>query len=93
MNKVLLSTFVIAAALPAGAVLPPDAGLIQVHDMQMINQQRFRMEEINDFNNVDEEKARYQKKNAQSQTLMERIFNKETKFVDDDGEIKIQYEE
>lgn len=31
---------------------PSTADVIMVHDMEMINQQRFRMEEINDYNDV-----------------------------------------
>ena len=34
------------------AVLPTDASIIQVHDMQMINEERLRMEELNDYNDV-----------------------------------------
>ena len=72
------------------AVVPPDAAVIQVHDMQMINQQRFRIEEINDYNDVETEKARYKKRNeSNSEPLMKKLFSKK-KFVEEDGQIKIE---
>lgn len=78
---------------PAFAVLPPDAAIIHVHDMQMINQQRFRMEEINDYNDVQQEKERYKKRNEQPQTVIQKIFSKKSKFVEENGEVKIKYNE
>ena len=71
----------------------PDAGVIQVHDMQMINQQRFRMEEINDYKEVQEEKERFRKKNAPSEVKINRIQQpNDSKFIQDGNEIKIKYE-
>lgn len=78
--------------MPAFAVLPPDAAIIHVHDMQMINQQRFRMEEINDYNDVQQEKERYQKRNEQPQTVMQKLFSKKSKFVEENGNVKIKYD-
>ena len=43
MKKVLAFVCLINLIQPAFAVLPTDASIIQVHDMQMINQQRFRI--------------------------------------------------
>lgn len=91
MKQILILSLLFTT--PAFAALPPDASLIQVHDMQMLNQQRFRMQEINDYNDVQTEKARYQKKNQQSKTVIDKIFNKKSKFVDNNGELKIEYTE
>lgn len=68
---------------------PSTADVIMVHDMEMINQQRFRMEEINDYNDVKTEKERYQKRNAPSEPLVNKLFNKK-QFVEEDGKIKIE---
>ena len=72
---------------------PSTADVIMVHDMDMIKQQRFRMEEINDYNDVQTEKARYQKRNypkTETQTI-NKIFNSSPKkFVEEDGKIKIE---
>ena len=56
--------WLIFTAIPTFAILPPDASMIQVHDMQMIRQQKFRQEVLNDYNDVQKEKERYQKRNA-----------------------------
>lgn len=90
MKKYLLYS-IILLSLPAYSV--PDAAIINVHDMDMIKQQKFRMEEYNDFKEMKEEKARHEKQNTSSQTLMQKIFNKKSKFVEDDGEIKIKFDE
>ena len=75
------------------AVLPTDASIIQVHDIQMINQQRFRMEELNDYNDVQTEKERYRKRTEpSSEPLVKKLFSKK-KFVEQDGQIKIESDE
>lgn len=79
-------------SMPVMAVVPPDAAIIHVHDMQMINQQRFRMEEINDYNDVQQEKERYKQRNEQPQTVIQKLFSKQSKFVEENGEVKIKYE-
>lgn len=63
-----------------------------VHDMDMINQQRFRMEELNDYNDVKTEKERYQKRNnPTTEPLINRLFSPSPKkFVEEDGKIKIE---
>ena len=93
MKYLFLVSLLYFSIIPAFAVLPTDASIIQVHDMQMINQQRFRMEEINDYNDVETEKARYQKRNeSNSEPLMKKLFNKK-KFVEEGGQIKIESDE
>lgn len=89
MKKYILG-LIILSSLPVYAV--PDAAIINVHDMQMIKEQRFRMQEYNDYKEMKEEKERYEKQNAPSQTVFQKIFNRKSKFVDDAGEIKIEYE-
>lgn len=72
--------------------VPSTADIIMVHDMDMINQQRFRMEELNDYNDVKTEKERYQKRNnPTTEPLINRIFSPSSKkFVEEDGKIKIE---
>lgn len=89
MKKILILFCLICFIKPAYAVLPTDASVIQVHDMQMINQQRFRMEVLNDYNDVETEKARFEKQNAPREPLINKLFNKK-KFVEEDGQIKIE---
>ena len=93
MKNLILVLLLSFSIMPVFAVLPPDASIIQVHDMQMINQQRFRIEEINDYNDVETEKARYQKKNeVNSEPLVKKLFHKK-KFVEENGQIKIENDE
>ncbi len=89
MKKIISAVLLSFLMLPAYSVLPPDAAIIQVHDMQMINQQRFRMEELNDYNDVETEKARFEKKNSPREPLINKLFHKK-KFVEQDGQIKIE---
>ena len=89
MKKTILTALLCFSILPAYCVLPPDAAIIQVHDMQMINQQRFRMEELNDYNDVETEKARFEKMTAPKEPLIKKLFNKK-KFVEENGQIKIE---
>ena len=90
MKKYFLILAVIAFSIPVFADIPPNAAIIQVHDMQMINDQRFRMEEINDYNDVQTEKERYRKRNeSPQQPFINKLFGKK-KFVDDNGQIKIE---
>ena len=93
MKKLIITCIMIFGAMPVSAIIPPDAAIIQVHDMQYIKDQKFRYQEYNDFKEVQEEKDRYNKKNEPAQPLIQKIFNKKSKFVEDNGEIKIQYEE
>ena len=83
MKNLILVSLLSFSIMPVFAVLPPDASIIQVHDMQMINQQRFRIEEINDYNDVETEKAR---------PLVKKLFHKK-KFVEENGQIKIENDE
>lgn len=93
MKKIILMFILSTVSVSAYAILPPDAGIIQVHDMQMLKQQRFRMEEINDYNDVKQEKERYQKRQQQTKPIIEKSFEKNSKFVEDNGEIKIKFEQ
>lgn len=70
-----------------------DASTIQVHDMQMINQQKFRIEEYNDYKEMQEEKERYNREHTPAKPLVNRLFNKQSDFVEENGEIKIKYQE
>ena len=86
---IILSILLSLLSFPAYAV-PSTADVIMVHDMEMIKQQKFRMEEINDYNDVQTEKERVQKKNeVNTEPLVNKLFGKR-KFVEDTGHIKIE---
>lgn len=87
-NLIIICT--ILTALPAFAILPPDASMIQVHDMQMIRQQQFRQEVLNDYNDVQKEKERYQKRNPTKTIINTEKINTQTKFINENGEVKIK---
>ena len=70
MKKFLLLSLIFAsipysANALSGDVAPAD--IMQVHDMQMLYEQRFRQEEVNDYKDIKEEKARFWKKNKTSE--------------------------
>ena len=86
---IILSILLSLLSFPAYAV-PSTADVIMVHDMEMIRQQKFRIEEINDYNDVQTEKERFQKKNeVNTEPLVNKLFGKR-KFVEDNGQIKIE---
>ena len=88
---IILSIILSLLALPVYAV-PSTADVIMVHDMEMIKQQKFRMEELNDYNDVQTEKERYRKQTENnSKPIINKLFGKR-KFVDDNGQIKIECE-
>lgn len=94
MKKIVLTFILSTIILPASAFAPPNAATINVHDMQSVYQQKFRMEEINDYKEVKEEQERFKKRmesyekpainNNQPAAL-------EPELVDDNGKIKIEY--
>ncbi len=92
MKKFLSAVLFLASISPAFSVAAPDAAIIHVHDMQMINQQRFRQEVLNDYNDVQTEKERFEKRNAPREPLINKLFGRK-KFVEQDGEIKIENDE
>ena len=91
MNKISVLFFSLLIVLPANAMFAPDASMIQVHDMQMIQQQKFRMEEINDYKEVKEEKERFEKRITQPKPVVQKFEPKSSEFSNENGEIKIKY--
>ena len=107
MKKILLSVLVISMMpVTANAFSADIAGAsgIQVHDMQMLREQQFRREEVNEYKDMKEEKARYWKKtqNAQEQVnnLKQEIRqnqqqaaapSKRSEFVEENGQLRIKY--
>lgn len=92
MKKFLCIMLLTLTSLPVFANVP--AEIIQVHDMQMINEQRFRREVINDYNDVKQEKERYQKRNKIYKPTVETSIvpvKSEPVMINDKGKIKIQY--
>lgn len=94
MKNFSLLSIMFLTFLPAECAFVPDIGAAtHVHDMQMIQQQKFRIEEINDFKEVKEEQERFKKRLEPSVEKPAANFsNKETEFVNENGEIKIKYE-
>lgn len=93
MKKILSLIFLGAISLPSLAYAPP-AVMTNVHDMQMIKEQRFRMEEINEYKEVKEEKERYRRKieGQKPQINAEPTIIKAPQMIDEGGQIKIRYE-
>ncbi len=93
MKKVLILFLLGMTFLPAQAYAPPIAPVINAHDMQMIREQQFRREEINDYKEVKEEKARFEKRmKSETPTFEKRTFEKTPELIDENGEIRIKYE-
>ena len=103
MKKFLAFAF-ICSMMPASAFdLPtvPMNELSPMHDMQSMQAQRFRMENIDYYNDVETEKARYKKRTAQpTEELQEKInqavekankINSKSEFVRENGKLKIKY--
>lgn len=92
MQKLIVLSLILLINSQAFAFIPPDIGAIHNHNMQMIEQQRFRMEVINDYKSVEEEKERYKKRNEQPKpTIQQQLNNENSKLINEDGEIKIKY--
>lgn len=92
MKKFITILFLGAFTMPSFAYAPPIAPVINVHDMQMIKEQQFRREEINDYNDVKQEKARFEKRNkTQEPVVQNNNIKHDSELIDDNGEIKIKY--
>lgn len=106
MKKILLLSVLLlipqCAKAFSGDVAPAD--VLQVHDMQMLNEQRFRMEEYNDYKDMQEEKTRFWKKNKSAKEQVQEITNqvqkrqeqvaapsKRSEFIKENGQLKIKY--
>lgn len=91
MKKFIIFAFMVSM-LPAQAFTPPNASIIQVHDMQMIKEQQFRREQINEYNDVKQEKERYKKQNTPQTTVIKDNTNTtEPELIQENGSIKIKY--
>lgn len=92
MKKIIITVMALMTILPAMAYAPPTAPVINVHDTQMIREQMFRREEINDYKEVQEEKARFEKRNkTETPVVKNQVFTKEPELIDENGEIRIKY--
>lgn len=93
MKKILTSILLSTVSLPVLAYAPPIAPVINNHDMQMIREQKFRREEINDYKEVQEEKERFEKRIKTNKPVVEnRTINKTPELIDENGGIRIKYE-
>lgn len=110
MKKLLLLTAVflggsIALAFPSGGITPSMVNDVQSfqggfnHDMNSINQQRFRYEEVNDYKDLKEEKQRIENKtdtNVMDDSRTHKTIIKPPKnvrFIQENGEIRIEGDE
>ena len=91
MKKILISILMFSTILPAFSYAPPIAPVINNHDMQMIKEQKFRYEELNDYKEV---KARFEKrmKSYEKPVINNTVNQKEPELIDENGEIRIKYE-
>ena len=103
MKKLLVITFVLTA-IPTlaydGLPTVPLTDLSPMHDMQTMQEQRFRQEQINYYNDVQEEKARYKKKNQTDEERVQEVkqqiqqaqkIDSKSQFVQENGRLKIKY--
>ncbi len=99
MKKMLLLAFAFST-IPAFAIDPiiPEIGglgAMQGHDMQSMQDQYFRMRELNDMKEVSEEKQRFEKENSvqdSNQPIIQKMINNtNSEFVEENGHIKIKY--
>lgn len=105
MKKLLLLSIGIFLGLSANAdpMIPPQVMTEMhsfqgqtVHDMNYIRQQRFKQEEYDEMKDLNEQKAKKNKKlESSSQPVIKRIFGKKpssenVQFKEENGEIKIQ---
>jgi len=103
-NFVILLTLILtgSSAFAIGADIPTNmingamgVGLgTQIHDMQMINDLKFRYNEYNDYKEVKEQKEAKNKQFELTEPAMKRIYNSKPKenveFVEQDGQLKIR---
>jgi len=107
MKKILLALLMISMLPISANAFDADvagASAIQVHDMQMLREQQFRREEVDENKDLNEEKARFWKKrnNAQEQinNLKQEIQQKQqqvaapskrSEFIQENGKLRIKY--
>ncbi len=100
MKKFLTIAF-ICSTLPVFAfdALPtiPLNEVSPMSDMQAMEAQRFRQEQINYYSDVETEKKRFEKANQkvtnqQDQPIIQKMINNtSSEFVEENGKIKIKY--
>ncbi len=100
MKKLFITLILAFSTLPVLAEAPimPEIinmGTMQGHDMQSMEDQYFRMRELNDMKEVSEEKQRFEKENpiqnAHQPVVQQMIRNTNSAFVEENGQIKIKY--
>ena len=100
MKKLFITMILTCLTLPAFAEAPiiPEIinmGAMQGHDMQSMEDQYFRMRELNDMKEVSESKQQFEKEgsvqNAHQPIVQQMINNTNSEFVEENGKIKIRY--
>ena len=107
MKKLLAITF-ICTTIPAMAFdgLPtvPLSETSPMHDMQTMQAQRFRQEQLDYYNDVDTEKAKFKKRNKTDEERIQEVKQQiqqaaqqkvdsygKSQFVQENGQLKIKY--
>jgi hypothetical protein len=93
MKKILIALVMLSAGMP-GTCGFGDPGFSNLHYLQTLQQQEFRMEEYNDFKDFEQQKQDRLKKDEEyvhGQQTPPAQTNTEAKFINDNGQIKIEY--
>ena len=96
MKKIIIPSIVILTGMP-GLCSYFDMGSSNVHYLQTLRQQRFRMEEFDDFKDFDQQKQEQLKndedyiKQQQSPAVQTAPTNTDAKLINDNGQIRIEY--
>ena len=102
--KKLLFSFLVFLSLNGvvyafdGYITPPsmyDAGSINARNLQMLRDQQFKRQEIKDAESIQDIKDNYAKELEQDSINERQLFNRiinggSSRFVEDEGKIKIQ---
>ena len=93
MKKFIIIVIMLFAGMP-GLCNYFDMGSSNLHYMQSLQQQRFRMEEYNDFKDFKQQKQERLKKDEEyvKRRQVPAVQTRtEAKFINDNGQIKIEY--
>ena len=95
MKKILTLVLALCAVPAFGAEMAvPEIGVMQNHDMQSIEDQYFRQHILSDVKEVKEQKEEFEKDTTPVQenpVVQQMINNTNSRFVQENGKIKIKY--
>ena len=95
MKKILTLMLAFCAVPALGAEMVfPEIGSMQNHDMQSIEDQYFKQRILSDGKDIQEQKQEFEKNTAPVQEnpiVRQMINNTNSRFVEENGKIKIRY--